>query len=261
MSRVVLAEDDETMVQLLSTLLRMDGFEVQAVGREEDVASAVSRLQPDALILDMLLFNQNGLDVLDRIRSNDGGSELCVIMISGLNVREECMRHGADDFLMKPFMPEDLSNVLRRHLRTSTPEILIRELRFPDDYADTIQLWESIEKGIRVGPSDTPAEIKKKLERDPDLFLIAEFEGRLVGTVIGGFDGRRGFVYHLAVVPWLRRRGVGRRLMDEVERRLRLKGCLRCYLLVRPENMDAMGYYEKTGWSLLDDAVFAKDLV
>jgi ribosomal protein S18 acetylase RimI-like enzyme len=117
-----------------------------------------------------------------------------------------------------------------------------------------------MEQGVRVGPSDSASEIAKKLARDPDLFLVAEIDGRLIGTVIGGFDGRRGFVYHLAVAAPFRRNGIASRLMQEVEGRLRAKGCLRSYLLVRPDNLDAQSYYEKAGWSVLDDVVFAKDL-
>ena len=118
-----------------------------------------------------------------------------------------------------------------------------------------------MERGVRVGPSDTSSEIEKKLARDPDLFLVAEIEGRMIGTVIGGFDGRRGFVYHLAVAVPFRRSRVASRLMTEVESRLRAKGCIRSYLLVRPDNLDAQSYYKKTGWSVLDDVIFAKDLL
>jgi ribosomal protein S18 acetylase RimI-like enzyme len=122
-----------------------------------------------------------------------------------------------------------------------------------------LQFWKSTERGIRVGASDSPSEIQKKLERDPDLFLVAEIDGALVGTVIGGFDGRRGFIYHLAVAAAFRRHGVASQLMQEAERRLQQKGCIRAYLLVRPDNAGAQAYYEKTGWSVLDDVVFAKD--
>jgi ribosomal protein S18 acetylase RimI-like enzyme len=136
----------------------------------------------------------------------------------------------------------------------------IREFSFPADYPEAIRLWKSMGPGVRVGVSDSEAEIKKKLARDPDLFLLAEDENGLVGTVIGGFDGRRGFVYHLAVAPLFRRKGVGSLLMQEVEKRLRAKGCLRCYLLVRPDNLDAQNYYKDVGWNVLDDVVFGKDL-
>jgi ribosomal protein S18 acetylase RimI-like enzyme len=138
--------------------------------------------------------------------------------------------------------------------------VRVREFRFPADYRQAIDLWSSAAPAVRVGMSDSEPEILKKLARDPDLFLIAEAEGRLVGTVIGGFDGRRGLIYHLAVARAFRRQGVASLLMQEVEERLRRKGCLRCYLLVRPDNVDAQRYYEAVGWKVLDDLVFGKDL-
>jgi ribosomal protein S18 acetylase RimI-like enzyme len=138
--------------------------------------------------------------------------------------------------------------------------VSIREFHYPEDYPAAIELWSATKEGVRIGPSDAPAEIEKKLQRDPDLFLVAEADGKLIGTVIGGFDGRRGFVYHLAVAASFRRSGVGSRLMAEVESRLRGKGCIRCYLLVRPDNSTAIRHYERGGWRLLDDLLYAKDL-
>ncbi len=139
--------------------------------------------------------------------------------------------------------------------------ICIREFRAEDDYLRAVQLWQGMEKGVRVGASDAFVEIEKKLLRDPDLFLVAELDGQMIGTVIGGFDGRRGFIYHLAVDRSYRAQGVGGRLMDEVEARLRAKGCRRCYLFVTPDNAEAMRYYEKRGWTLMDIVPYAKDLV
>jgi ribosomal protein S18 acetylase RimI-like enzyme len=139
-------------------------------------------------------------------------------------------------------------------------DIQIREFEFPKDYAAARHLWETAGAGVRVGASDTPEEIQKKLSRDPDLFLLAEAGSELVGTVIGGFDGRRGLVYHLAVAPDYRRQGIATLLMNELEQRLRAKGCIRAYLLVRPDNPDALKYYAAIGWGVLDDTIFAKDL-
>jgi ribosomal protein S18 acetylase RimI-like enzyme len=139
--------------------------------------------------------------------------------------------------------------------------IRVREFGFATDYPQAIRLWNALGPGVRVGMSDSETEIKKKLARDPDLFLVAEAENELVGTVIGGFDGRRGLVYHLAVASLYRRKGVASLLMHEVQNRLRNKGCLRCYLLVRPDNIDAQRFYERVGWKLLDDLVFGKDLI
>ena len=144
-------------------------------------------------------------------------------------------------------------------LRTS---IQIRDLRFPEDYKQVFELWQSIEKGVHVGRSDTLAEIGKKLERDPDLFLVAESAGRIIGSVIGGFDGRRGIIYHLAVASTFRGQGVGSRLMDEVEARLQTKGCLKCYLLVTVDNTEVEDYYMQRGWHQMDHVhIFGKELL
>jgi ribosomal protein S18 acetylase RimI-like enzyme len=139
--------------------------------------------------------------------------------------------------------------------------IKIREFHFPSDYESVYQLWGSIEKGVHVGRSDTPAEIEKKIARDPDLFIVAESDDMIIGSVIGGFDGRRGLIYHLAVATSFRGMGIGSRLMDEVEARLRAKGCLKCYLLVTTDNPEAEGYYQHRGWQLMDTIhLFGKEL-
>ena len=117
MAKILLAEDDDTMVGLLTTLLRMDGYEVRALDGDEDVAAVVKRDSPDVLVLDVHLAGQNGLDVLDSIRQGERGHRVRVVMISGLNVKEESLRHGADAFLLKPFMPDDLMRALRDNVR------------------------------------------------------------------------------------------------------------------------------------------------
>jgi len=139
--------------------------------------------------------------------------------------------------------------------------VQLREFCFPDDYASVRQLWESMEKGVQVGRSDTLEEIQKKLARDPDLFLVAEQDKKIIGTVLGGYDGRRGLIYHLAVASSNRGLGVGSLLLNEVESRLRVKGCLKCYLMVTPDNSEAMHYYEQRGWHSMDYVrPYGKDL-
>ena len=138
----------------------------------------------------------------------------------------------------------------------------IREFRYPEDYPQVANLWASMEKGVHLGRSDTPEEIQKKTACDPNLFLVAEENGQIVGTVLGGFDGRRGLIYHLAVTASFRGRGIGSRLMEEVESRLRAIGCVRCYLLVTVDNYEAMRYYEKRGWEQMHWVVpYGKDLI
>jgi len=136
----------------------------------------------------------------------------------------------------------------------------IRTFSFPDDYPGAHALWSNAGEGIHLGASDSPGEIEKKVRRDPDLFLLAEEDGEIVGTVLGGFDGRRGFVYHLAVEEGHRKRGIASLLMDELERRLRSLGCIRVHLLVVPDNAGAMQFYEARGWEKMDLFAYAKDL-
>jgi ribosomal protein S18 acetylase RimI-like enzyme len=140
-------------------------------------------------------------------------------------------------------------------------EVHIREFQYPADYPAARILWENAGVGIQLRRSDEPEEVQKKLQRDPDLFLVAEADGGMVGTVLGGFDGRRGLVYHLATAESYRQHGIGGMLMDELEHRLKEKGCIRCYLLVTVENETAMQFYEKRGWSKMDTIfTYGKDL-
>lgn len=137
----------------------------------------------------------------------------------------------------------------------------LRSFDLATDYATVLALWHASTPGVKVGRSDTPAELAKKLARDPDLFLVAEDEaGKIIGSVIGGYDGRRGWVYHLAVAPDQRGRGLGRALMTELETRLRVKGCLRYYLLVTPDNLDIIEFYNRLGWEIMPNTIMAKDI-
>ncbi|MBL8088868.1 MAG: GNAT family N-acetyltransferase [Anaerolineales bacterium] len=136
----------------------------------------------------------------------------------------------------------------------------IREFSFDGDYERVLNLWKEIEIGMNVGKSDSPEEIKKKIQRDPDLFLIAESNHQIIGTVIGAFDGRRGFIYHLAVHKKFRRQKVASQLLSNVEERLKNKGCLKCLLMVFADNTDAIHFYNNHGWHHQpEDLVFAKE--
>lgn len=136
----------------------------------------------------------------------------------------------------------------------------IRTFNFEKDYAAVIDLWENAGPGVQISRSDSVEGIRHKQTRDPDLFLIAEQAGLVIGTVLGGYDGRRGLVYHLAVTPSQRGRGIGETLMMELERRLREKGCIKCYLLVVNENEEAAAFYAKRGWQAMPVTLFGKEL-
>ncbi len=123
-----------------------------------------------------------------------------------------------------------------------------------------MDLWAHAGDGIQLRRSDEPQEIEKKLLRDPDLFLVAEYESVLVGAVLGGFDGRRGMMYHLAVAPVHRKHGIGAALMAALEARLKAKGCIRYYLLVTMDNDAAIQFYESHGWERMGLYAYGKNL-
>ncbi len=119
MSTIMLAEDDLTMISLLKTLLGMEGYRVIALDTDEDVYQAVRRERPDLLLMDVHLPHVSGLEVLDKLRADVEVKNTHVVMSSGMNLEAECLAHGADDFLLKPYMPDDLLSKLKRRLQRS----------------------------------------------------------------------------------------------------------------------------------------------
>lgn len=113
-AKVLLAEDNVNMMSLLKTLLEMEGFEVMAMQADADVLAAVRRGKPDVILLDVHLSQQSGLDILDSLRSSQDTADVRVVMSSGASVKDECMRRGANAFLLKPYMPDDLIAILKR---------------------------------------------------------------------------------------------------------------------------------------------------
>jgi ribosomal protein S18 acetylase RimI-like enzyme len=122
----------------------------------------------------------------------------------------------------------------------------------PADEAAVVALWDRC--GLTRPWNDPRTDIRRKLAVRPDLFLVAELDGAVVGTVMAGYDGHRGWVNYLGVDPACRRRGVGRALMAEAERLLRLDGCPKINLQVRTGNTDAIAFYRRIGFAV-DDVV------
>lgn len=122
-----------------------------------------------------------------------------------------------------------------------------------DDYRDVIRLWKKA--GITISRSDSLEAIKHKCERDPELFIVAEQKGQLISAVMGSYDGRRGWVHHLAVDPDWRGKEIGTKMMQELERRLRDIGCEKVNLLIKMDNLRVQAFYEKLGFER-DELVF-----
>jgi ribosomal protein S18 acetylase RimI-like enzyme len=121
----------------------------------------------------------------------------------------------------------------------------IRE--FADADADeVVALWRRC--GLTRPWNDPHKDIARKRAVQPDLFLVAELDGAIVGSVMGGYDGHRGWVYYLAADESRRRSGLGRALMAEVEARLRRLGCAKINLQVRSDNPSVLDFYAKLGF-------------
>lgn len=117
----------------------------------------------------------------------------------------------------------------------------------PDEAQQILALWR--EADAPPSPTDTRDEVLKLLGESAAALLVAEADGRLVGTVIGGWDGWRGNIYRLAVLPAYRRRGIGRALVGEAERRLHAMGARRISALVESEHPWATDFWDSLGAS------------
>jgi DNA-binding response OmpR family regulator len=113
-TKVLIVDDDHNMVRLLTTLLTLDGFEVISEARAARVLPTIYDEKPDIVLMDVHLHDADGLEILSRIRADAGIARTPVIIASGRDVSEECKRAGADDFILKPYSPDQLTEALRK---------------------------------------------------------------------------------------------------------------------------------------------------
>ncbi len=122
-----------------------------------------------------------------------------------------------------------------------------------DSYDDIIALWKKT--GISVGSTDTKEEIEKMVRRNPDLFLIGKSDEKVISVVMGGFDGRRGYVHHLAVDPDCQKRGYGKTMIDELMSKFRKMGVHKVHLFIEKYNKGVVRFYHTLGWDIRDDLI------
>lgn len=132
-------------------------------------------------------------------------------------------------------------------------EIQTREFRI-EDYDAAIELWNRIE-GLDIAEGDDRETIRRFLQRNPGLSRIATDSAVIIGAVLCGHDGRRGYVYHLAVDPTYRERGIGRRLMSECLAGLKEAGLERANILVANDNPRGLEFWDSCGWEHLEGAL------
>ncbi|MGI5879040.1 MAG: GNAT family N-acetyltransferase [Syntrophomonadaceae bacterium] len=114
------------------------------------------------------------------------------------------------------------------------------------------ELWASL-PGLGLGPGDDKAAITGFMERNPHTCLVLRKNRQIIGTVLGGFDGRRGYVYHLAVRQNYQRNGYGTLLLENVVQALKHEGAGKIHLLVFRDNSAAQSFYTARGWHLRED--------
>jgi len=121
------------------------------------------------------------------------------------------------------------------------------------DYDAAIELWKKVE-GLDVAEGDDRETIRRFLKRNPGLSRIATVGSSTVGAVLCGHDGRRGYIYHLAVDPARHGLGIGRRLITECLEGLKRVGLERANILVAKDNPRGLQFWRRTGWEDLDGA-------
>ena len=128
----------------------------------------------------------------------------------------------------------------------------IRPFEDADEDA-VVALWSRA--GLLRPWNDPHKDIARKRQVQRELFLVCEIDAELVASVMAGYDGHRGWINYLAVDPLFQRRGLGRALMEEVQHRLQSVGCSKINLQIRRENVEAIAFYERIGFS--EDAVLS----
>jgi N-acetylglutamate synthase len=123
-----------------------------------------------------------------------------------------------------------------------------------DDYDGAIALWAG-EEGIEICEGDSREEMADYLKRNPGLSRVAEADGKIVGVALCSHDGRRGWIYHLAVAPSHRRRKVGKILIDACLDGLRATGLKRAIILVAGDNPAGHQFWLNNGWEDIDGAI------
>jgi ribosomal protein S18 acetylase RimI-like enzyme len=128
-----------------------------------------------------------------------------------------------------------------------------------EDTETVVALWRAV--GLTRPWNDPYQDIERKLTVQPELFLVAVDAGEVVGSVMAGYDGHRGWLYYLASDPERRGEGIGRALVQAAEERLVAMGCPKVQLMVRPDNHAARGFYGGLDYEPFDTWATGKRLI
>jgi putative acetyltransferase len=126
------------------------------------------------------------------------------------------------------------------------PEITITPMT-PIDYDAVYARWKTL-PGIGLSAADSREAIGRYLDRNPGMSFVARDGSKLVGAVLCGHDGRRGYLHHLAVDPNCRRQGIGQRLVSACLETLKATGINKCHIFVYGDNVSGRAFWEAIGW-------------
>lgn len=131
----------------------------------------------------------------------------------------------------------------------------IRHLKI-DDYDELIRLWDKARLPYKPKGRDRRDHIGREIEKPTAIFLVAEKDGKIVGSILGTHDGRKGWINRLAVHPDHRRQGIARRLVIEVEKRLDKLGIKIIACFVEDGNKSSLDFFEKIGYKKFTGVVY-----
>jgi ribosomal protein S18 acetylase RimI-like enzyme len=120
------------------------------------------------------------------------------------------------------------------------------------DYQNVISLWKSCE-GIGLSSADSKDSLEAYLKRNPGMSFVAISQNEIIGAVLCGHDGRRGYLHHLAVHPDYRKQGIGRSLVAKCVTALQMIGIQKCHLFIFGRNIEGIRFWEKIGWIRRED--------
>ncbi len=172
--------------------------------------------------------------------------------------------HFQNGLLSKRILDDDLAWInkpLRQDIGDAPAELVVRFINMSDfiirqfhtdDQEDVIELWSKC--GLIAPQNNSKRDIERKLKVNPEWFLIGELNGRIIATCMVGYEGHRGWINYLAVLPQYQRQGFATQMIQEAEKILRSAGCPKINLQVRSSNTGVIEFYKAIGFKR-DDVV------
>jgi ribosomal protein S18 acetylase RimI-like enzyme len=184
-----------------------------------------------------------------------------IALVGGLLAFPEHLRndaeHGAAIEAERAVAEDPHIETTNAHEASVWAAVEIRDLRASDG-EELRRLWTT--SGIRIRPGDDDSTLGAFAARNPGLCLVGSEDDGIVASALAGWDGRRGWLYHVATHPDLRRRGIATRLVRELEKRLKALGCKKLNLIVWDHEQDAMAFWVALGYRRERTVEFGKEL-